>query len=218
MITITAMGTVPAGRALLRSGARVGDDIWVSGELGDAALGAGVSPWRSRAAAGWKRSKWSPALSGRRRACSWEHDCADRQQRDRHFGWIGRRSASRPASLRRGCRRSNGRACRVRRCCSGSRCRCSNAARWPAATTTSSLFTAPSDRRAEVIRGGGSRRPSPASEQSRRPPILPCWTSSGASVDTGKRCLRPLSDGEARSDANDRALQAIANRAPTEGL
>jgi thiamine-monophosphate kinase len=39
VITITAMGTVPAGRALLRSGARAGDDIWVSGELGDAALG-----------------------------------------------------------------------------------------------------------------------------------------------------------------------------------
>ena len=38
-ITITAMGTVPLGGALLRSGARVGDDIWVSGALGDAALG-----------------------------------------------------------------------------------------------------------------------------------------------------------------------------------
>ena len=38
-ITITAMGTVPSGRALLRSGARVDDDIWVSGALGDAALG-----------------------------------------------------------------------------------------------------------------------------------------------------------------------------------
>ena len=39
VITITAMGTVPAGCALLRSGARAGDDIWVSGQLGDAALG-----------------------------------------------------------------------------------------------------------------------------------------------------------------------------------
>lgn len=39
MITITAMGTVPKGRALLRSGAQVDDDIWVSGHLGDAALG-----------------------------------------------------------------------------------------------------------------------------------------------------------------------------------
>jgi len=39
VITITAMGTVPSGGALLRSGARVGDDVWVSGQLGDAALG-----------------------------------------------------------------------------------------------------------------------------------------------------------------------------------
>ena len=39
VITITAMGTVPTGAALLRSGAQVGDDIWVSGSLGDAALG-----------------------------------------------------------------------------------------------------------------------------------------------------------------------------------
>jgi thiamine-monophosphate kinase len=38
-ITITAIGTVPTGCALVRSGARVGDDIWVSGQLGDAALG-----------------------------------------------------------------------------------------------------------------------------------------------------------------------------------
>jgi thiamine-monophosphate kinase len=39
VITITVMGSVPVGSALLRSGARVGDDVWVSGELGDAALG-----------------------------------------------------------------------------------------------------------------------------------------------------------------------------------
>ncbi|MEP6608260.1 MAG: thiamine-phosphate kinase [Burkholderiaceae bacterium] len=37
-ITIIVIGTVPAGQALLRSGARLGHDIWVSGELGDAAL------------------------------------------------------------------------------------------------------------------------------------------------------------------------------------
>jgi thiamine-monophosphate kinase len=37
--SITILGEVPAGRALLRSGARAGDDIWVSGELGGAALG-----------------------------------------------------------------------------------------------------------------------------------------------------------------------------------
>lgn len=37
-ITVTAMGEVPAGLALYRAGARPGDDIWVSGELGAAAL------------------------------------------------------------------------------------------------------------------------------------------------------------------------------------
>ena len=41
-ITVTAMGSVPSGGALLRSGARVGEDIWVSGQLGDAALGLAV--------------------------------------------------------------------------------------------------------------------------------------------------------------------------------
>lgn len=37
-IDITAMGQVPPGQALLRSGARPGDELWVSGALGDARL------------------------------------------------------------------------------------------------------------------------------------------------------------------------------------
>lgn len=37
-ICITVFGEVPSGRALLRSGAHVGDDVWVSGTLGDARL------------------------------------------------------------------------------------------------------------------------------------------------------------------------------------
>lgn len=37
-ICITVFGEVPAGQALLRRGARTGDDIWVSGTLGDARL------------------------------------------------------------------------------------------------------------------------------------------------------------------------------------
>ncbi|WP_374675512.1 thiamine-phosphate kinase [Ideonella sp.] len=37
-LSITVMGQVPAGQALLRSGAAPGDDLWVSGTLGDARL------------------------------------------------------------------------------------------------------------------------------------------------------------------------------------
>lgn len=37
-LCITVFGEVPAGAALLRSGAKAGDDIWVSGTLGDARL------------------------------------------------------------------------------------------------------------------------------------------------------------------------------------
>lgn len=37
-ICITVFGEVPHGEALLRSGARAGDDIWVSGTVGDARL------------------------------------------------------------------------------------------------------------------------------------------------------------------------------------
>ncbi len=37
-IGITVMGEVPPGQALLRSGAKAGDELWVSGHLGDARL------------------------------------------------------------------------------------------------------------------------------------------------------------------------------------
>src|SRR5688572_27925130 len=37
-ISVQVIGEAPAGRALRRDGARQGDDVWVSGTLGDAAL------------------------------------------------------------------------------------------------------------------------------------------------------------------------------------
>ena len=37
-ISITALGSAPTGKAMRRSGAQVGDDIWVSGTIGDARL------------------------------------------------------------------------------------------------------------------------------------------------------------------------------------
>ncbi len=38
-ISVTVMGSVPQGQALLRTGAKVGDNVWVSNTLGDAAAG-----------------------------------------------------------------------------------------------------------------------------------------------------------------------------------
>jgi thiamine-monophosphate kinase len=37
-LSVTIMGEVPQGKALRRDGAKVGDEIWVSGKLGEAAL------------------------------------------------------------------------------------------------------------------------------------------------------------------------------------
>lgn len=51
-ITVTAMGLVPAGQALRRDGARVGDDVWVTGTIGDAA--GALAQWRARGPASAK--------------------------------------------------------------------------------------------------------------------------------------------------------------------
>ncbi|MBI0536519.1 thiamine-phosphate kinase [Roseomonas sp. KE2513] len=41
-LSLTIIGTVPPERALRRAGARPGDDLWVSGTIGDGALGLAV--------------------------------------------------------------------------------------------------------------------------------------------------------------------------------
>jgi len=48
-ISITAIGYLPKKSALKRSGAQVGDDIWVSGEVGDARYALGI-----------RRKEWPP--------------------------------------------------------------------------------------------------------------------------------------------------------------
>jgi thiamine-monophosphate kinase len=52
-ICITVLGTVPQGQALLRSAAQAGDDLWVSGTVGEArlALGHRLGEWSLDAAA-----------------------------------------------------------------------------------------------------------------------------------------------------------------------
>ena len=41
-LSLTVLGELPSGQGLTRAGARPGDEIWVSGELGDAALALAV--------------------------------------------------------------------------------------------------------------------------------------------------------------------------------
>ena len=47
-ICVQIMGEVPAGRFLTRSGARAGDEVWVSGRIGDAALALAARKRRLR--------------------------------------------------------------------------------------------------------------------------------------------------------------------------
>ena len=57
-VTVQLSGQVPAGTALRRSGARAGDEIWVSGTLGDAALGRQLQPrGDDDAHAAWLRAR-----------------------------------------------------------------------------------------------------------------------------------------------------------------
>jgi thiamine-monophosphate kinase len=74
-ITVTVHGFVPEGQALRRSGAKVGDDIWVTGSLGDAAaalqqIGSGMQSMKlryrldrptPRVAAGMALREWASA-------------------------------------------------------------------------------------------------------------------------------------------------------------
>lgn len=43
VLSLTALGSVPPGEAPARAGASAGDDLWVSGTIGDAALGLAIA-------------------------------------------------------------------------------------------------------------------------------------------------------------------------------
>ena len=65
-ISVTIMGEVPIGKALRRDGAKAGDDIWVSGTLGDAALALAILQKRYEIDKNWQEdelAKWLPCLN-----------------------------------------------------------------------------------------------------------------------------------------------------------
>jgi len=82
-INVVALGEVPAGKMITRGGARIGDDVWVSGTIGDAALGlrllkgeaCNIAEKERRAAIGRyrvpeARSRLGPQLVGVAHACA----------------------------------------------------------------------------------------------------------------------------------------------------
>ena len=56
--TVQLTGQVPSGTALRRSGARAGDELWVSGTLGDAAQGRACQADAADADARWLRARF----------------------------------------------------------------------------------------------------------------------------------------------------------------
>ncbi|MFC5570504.1 thiamine-phosphate kinase [Lysobacter yangpyeongensis] len=78
-VSVTVHGFVEPGRGLRRSGARVGDDIWITGTLGDAA--GALAQWRSGAAvdATLRRrlDRPTPRLAIAARIAGLAHACID---------------------------------------------------------------------------------------------------------------------------------------------
>jgi thiamine-monophosphate kinase len=78
-IAVTAMGLVEAGSVLRRDGARIGDDVWVTGTLGDAAaaleavLGGRETPAFLRK----RLDRPTPRVAAGRRLSAIAHSCID---------------------------------------------------------------------------------------------------------------------------------------------
>ena len=67
-LCVTIVGEVPAGSSLLRSGARVGDGVWVSGRLGSAAIGLAVLQDAKSSRREMPDAEWPLSSDDRRRA------------------------------------------------------------------------------------------------------------------------------------------------------
>lgn len=78
-ISVTAMGLVEAGSALRRDGARVGDDVWVTGTLGDAAaaLEAVLGQHMISASLRQRLDRPIPRIAAGQRLSGIVHSCID---------------------------------------------------------------------------------------------------------------------------------------------
>ena len=139
-LCVTIMGEVPQGQALLRSGARPGDDVYVSGALGDAALAVAAMTGRARLDAGrWPRPR-APRKAGAAHRARASRCAASRPLRSTcPTAWPATSRTS--SSARPSARRSIWRPFRARRrwrsLPAATTARSRSSACWPVATTTS---------------------------------------------------------------------------------
>jgi len=96
-LCVTAIGEVPAGQALRRSGAKAGDDIWISGQPGLAALGLTHLQGGLELPPRWQ-ARCIERLQAPGPGSGWARPCAPGPRRHRHL----RRPARRPGPHRPG--------------------------------------------------------------------------------------------------------------------
>ena len=83
--TVQLFGRVERGRVLTRSGANIGDDIYVTGTLGDSAAGIALMTERVEAPQGSAAAALKDASIGRCRASGGSRARAARERRDRRL-------------------------------------------------------------------------------------------------------------------------------------
>ena len=159
-LAITAIGAVEPGRFAARGGVRPGDRLYVSGTIGDAALGLrlrlGQGPTLADAdRASTARPLPSAAAAARSGACG----RALRQRRNGHLRRLRWRPDQDAQGQRRGPRRSRSAGCR---------CRPPPA---PRSAAIGACFRSPPA--AATTMNSSSRRPLPRPPHSRRPPPRP---------------------------------------------
>ncbi len=109
-ISVTVLGEVPAAHALTRGGARPGDDIWVSGVLGQAARRSRAA----RAAAARSRRGAARAYASRHARATRRARRAPARRRERGDRRLGRISP--PTSVTCSSARASARSCTTRSC------------------------------------------------------------------------------------------------------
>ena len=108
-ICVTIIGEVAKGKALRRSGARPGDDIWISGHLGDAALALAHEQRRIMLEPS-EIAECLPALhTPTARVELGQRLIGIAAQRHRYFRWAAGGPGAYPEKLKSCCRHQNGR-------------------------------------------------------------------------------------------------------------